>query len=489
MTKAFNWRQVITVLGVLLIIEALFMLIPLIASAIYGDDDLLPFVYSFGITAATGLAGLFTGHGSAKQIGSREGYLIVGGVWVIFSLFGMLPFLLSGTVPHVTDAFFETISGFTTTGASIMTDIDHMPHGILMWRCLMQWIGGMGIIVFSMAFLPLFGSGMQLYKAEVTGPTYDKLTPRIKDTARKLYEIYLLFTVVLTLLLWAFGMSFFDAVCHAFSTVSTGGYSTKQASVGYWASPAIHYTLIVFMFISSINFSLIYNAAVRHRFRRLFDDEEVRAFVYIILGGTLLVGTGLMITGDVKSIIGVEFNLRTALFNVVSLITSTGFCTCDYLTWHPTLWTEVFVISLIGGCAGSTAGGIKVIRIVVAAKNVFYEFRRIVHPKAVMPVRVNGRAVSESVTNNIHAFILVFLFIVILSTLTLMAFGMSPVASFSSSLSCLANVGPGLGELGPAGSYADVPMMCKWILSFLMLIGRLELFTILLLFSRSFWKH
>lgn len=489
MNRSFNWRQVITVLGVLLVIEALFMLLPTVASAVYGDHDLPAFLVSAAVTLTLGVVGVLTGHGSAKQIGTREGYLIVALVWVVFSLFGMLPFLLSRSVGSVTDAFFETISGFTTTGASIMTDIDSLPHGILMWRCLMQWIGGMGIIVFSMAFLPLFGSGMQLYKAEVTGPTYDKLTPRIKDTARKLYEIYLLFTVVLILLLWAFGMNLFDSVCHAFATVSTGGYSTKQASIGYWASPAIHYTLIVFMFMSSINFSLIYNAAVRHQFRRLLSDEEVRAFFYIILSATVFVGVGLMLTGRVTSVGGVEFYLRTALFNVVSLITSTGFCTCDYLTWHPTLWTEVFIISLIGGCAGSTAGGIKVIRIVVAAKNVFYEFRRIVHPKAVMPVRVNGRTVSESVTDNIHAFILVFLFIVILSTLTLMAFGMSPIASFSSSLSCLANVGPGLGELGPAGSYADVPMVCKWILSFLMLIGRLELFTVLLIFTRSFWKH
>ncbi|MCQ2343374.1 MAG: TrkH family potassium uptake protein [Paludibacteraceae bacterium] len=489
MTKSFNWRQVVKIMGALLLIEAAFMLVASLVGLVFSGHDVIPLLVSTAFTAVAGVVGRVYGYSSARQIGPREGYLIVSIVWIVFSFFGMMPFILDDTIDNVTDAFFETMSGFTTTGATILTDIDHTPKGLLFWRSLMQWLGGMGIVVFSMAIFPLFGSGMSVFKAEVTGPTYDKIQPRIKDTARKLWEMYLLFTVVQTVLLMICGMGWFDATCHSLSTVSTGGFSTKSASVGYWASPSIHYIIIFFMFISSINFSLMYNVVIRRQRKRLLRDEEVRAFIWIILITAGIVTGGLYTYSYNASFSGVERCFRTALFNVVSLITSSGFSTCNYLSWHYLLWMLVFVVSIFGGCAGSTAGGVKIIRLHIAAKNVIYEFRRMIHPRAVMPVRVNGRVVPESVVNNVHAFIFIFLMIIVASTLVLMGLGLDPISALSSSISSLSNVGPALGDLGPAGSYANVPAACKWILSFLMLIGRLELFTILLLFSPSFWKR
>ena len=401
------------ILGTLLLIEAAFMGIATIVSLIFWDHDLVPLTASTLVTAAFGVAGRLLGRTSAKQIGTREGYLIVSIVWIVFSFFGMMPFILDDTIDNVTDAFFETMSGFTTTGATIMTDIDNAPKGLLFWRSLMQWLGGMGIVVFSMAILPMFGSGMQVYKAEVTGPTYDKIQPKVRDTARMLWGIYLIFTLVETALLMLCGMGWFDAMCQSMSSMATGGFSTKQASIGYWSSPAIHYIIILFMVIGSMNFTLLYNAAVRHQFKRLWTDEEVRAFFRVIIVTTTIVMTGVMIEGKVSSLFGIEYSFRTALFNVVSLMTTTGFCTCDYLTWHHSLWVLIFIVSEFGGCAGSTSGGIKIIRLHIAAKNVIYEFRRIIHPRAIMPVRINGHVVEDKVVNNIHAFLFVFFTLII----------------------------------------------------------------------------
>lgn len=489
MTKSFNWLQVLRILGILLLIEAGFMLLSAIISIIYHERDLWCIVASAAFTAIVGLFGFFSGHRSRNQIGTREGYLIVGLVWIIFSFFGMMPFVLSDSITTITDAFFETMSGFTTTGATILTDIDHMPKGLLFWRSLMQWIGGMGIIVFSMAILPVFGSGMQVYKAEVPGPTYDKMMPRIKDTARILWAIYLVLTFSEFLLLCLARMNWFDAICHSLTTVATGGFSTKQASVGYWSSPAIHYIIIFFMLISSLNFTLIYNAIFKQQVKRLFADEEVLAFLKVIGFVTIYLLIGLLINTHVSGVKGVELSFRQSLFHTIAIITTSGFCTTDYIAWPPMLWVMLILITCSGGCAGSTSGGIKVIRLHLAAKNIFYEFRRIIHPKAIMPVRYNHRMVPDNVVNNIHVFLAIFLILTTLSTIILIALGMTPIEAFGAALSCISNVGPALGSLGPAGSYAAVPMLGKWTLAFTMLIGRLELFTILLLFAPSFWKR
>lgn len=489
MSRTFNWRQVLKILGSLLEIEAAFIGLSSIVAFAYGETSQWAMIGSAVITAFVGLVCILTGRGSAKQIGLKEGYLIVGVVWILFSIFGMLPFLLSGAIDNVTDAFFETMSGFTTTGATILTDVDHFPKGLLFWRGLLQWLGGMGIMVFSMAVLPMFGSGMQIYMAEVTGPTYDKIQPRIKDTARKLWEVYVVLTIAAFLALWAAGMNWLDAICHAFSTMSTGGFSTKQASVGYWSNPVIHYVLVLFMLVASVNFALLYNAVIRQQFRRLLKDEELRVFLTIIGVVTVYLFVGLVATGPMATFDGVERDFRDSLFQAVAIMTTTGLCTTDYMQWQSSLWMLLFMLTALGGCAGSTSGGIKIIRTHIAIKNVLFEFRRVLHPKAIMPVRINKRVVSESVVNNIHAFLMIFLILTSAGTIALLAMGMKLEEAFGASLASISNVGVALGDLGPSGGYSGVPAAGKWLLSWLMLVGRLELFTVLILFAPSFWKR
>jgi len=489
MSKAFNWQQVLKILGSLLEIEAAFMGLSSIVAFAYGEFSQWAMLGSAVITALFGLVCILTGRGSAKQIGLRESYLIVATVWVIFSIFGMLPFLLSGEIDNVTDAFFETMSGFTTTGATILTDVDHFPKGLLFWRALLQWLGGMGIMVFSMAVLPMFGSGMQIFKAEVTGPTYDKIQPRIKDSARKLWEIYFVITLAAFMTLWGAGMDWHDAICHAFSAMSTGGFSTKQASIGYWSSPVIHYVIIVVMLVASINFALFYNALLRQQFKRMWKDEELRVFLFIIGAATMYLFVGLVVTGPKTSLPGLERNFRDALFQSVSIMTTTGLCTTDYMKWQSALWLLLFMLTAIGGCAGSTSGGIKIIRTHIAIKNVFFEFRRVLHPKAIMPVRINKRVVPDSIVNNIHAFLMIFFLLTLAGTIALLAMGMRLEEAFGASLASISNVGVALGDLGPSGGYAGVPVAGKWLLSWLMLVGRLELFTMLVIFAPSFWRR
>lgn len=488
MTKAFNLRQVLKVLGALLITESLFMLITAVVSFIYREDDFIPLLYSIGITCGTGLLGILAGRGSTLRFGIREGYLVVGLIWIIFSIFGMLPFVLSGYIPSVTDAFFETMSGFTTTGATILNNIESLPHGLLFWRSLTQWLGGMGIVVLSMAILPMFDAGMQLYSAEVTGPTHDKLLPRIKDTARRLWEIYILLTIIMTGLLYIAGMGFFDSVCHALSATSTGGYSTKQASVSYWTSPAIHYIIIIFMFVSGINYSLLYKVFIRGDIKKINKDDEFKTYYIVVAIVTTIIAAGLIFDRCIYSIGDIERNFRESLFQVVSIITTTGFVTTDYTLWAPVLQMTLLFLMFTGSCAGSTSGGVKLIRINIVLKNAFYEFKRVIHPKAVIPVRVNRHVLPESIVNGIYAFMTVFTIIIIGSTAVLMMCGLSISEAFGCVLTSISNIGPGLGSQGPSGSFASIPAFGKWYLAFLMLIGRLELFTILLLFSPTFWK-
>ena len=488
MLKAINWRQITRVLGLLVLTESFFMLIAAGVGALYGDENVGAILDSALITAVVGTLSALIGGKPKRQYGIREGYIIVGLVWIVFSFFGMLPFLISGGIPDVTNAFFETMSGFTTTGASILTDIEAMSHGLLFWRSIIQWLGGMGIVVLSLAILPLFGAGMQLYQAEVPGPTYDRLQPRIKDTARRLWGIYLIFTVVEAILLKVAGMDLFDAICHSLTTMATGGYSTKQDSIAFWSSPWIHYIIIFFMLLAGTNFSLLYMIMVKRNFKRIASDDEFRIYISLILIFTLIITFGLAVSSDATGLGAVESEFRTSLFQVVSIITTTGFATTDFMLWKPILWMLLLVIMFTGASAGSTSGGVKLIRIVVVAKNMFYEFRRLIHPKAIMPVRVNKHVVSEKIINNIHAFVTVYVFVLIVSTLVLILSGMDVMESFSAALTSISNVGPGLGKIGPAGNFADIPTFSKWFLAFLMLVGRLEFFTILLIFSPAFWR-
>lgn len=488
MTKAFNIRQVVKVLGTLLIIEGMAMLLTAGVSALYRDSDMQAFLVSAGITLGVGLTGVLVGRGSKRQFGTREGYLIVGMVWILFSFFGMLPFMLSGTTTSAADAFFETMSGFTTTGATIFTDIDALPHGILFWRCLSHWLGGMGIVVLSMALLPLFGVGMQVYQAEAPGLQHDKLLPRLKDTARRLWEIYIALTIILTLLLRWFGMDLFDAVCHAFSTLATGGFSTKQASVAFWPQPIIQYTLTVFMFVAGINYTLLYNAVAKQQVGRLFRDDEFKTYSIIVIVATIIITALLVIHGENTTPTSVEYDFRRAVFQVVSIVTSTGFATDDFILWSPISIIVILFLMFVGASAGSTTGGIKVVRLTITVKNAYNELRRIIHPKAIVPVRLNRHVVPESVVAGVFSFLSIYVTIIIISTVVMLLCGMNITESVGAALSMISNIGPGLGEQGPAGSFANVTPFVKWYLSILMLIGRLEIFTILLLFSPSFWK-
>jgi trk system potassium uptake protein TrkH len=401
----------------------------------------------------------------------------------------MLPFKLSHYIPSTTDAFFETMSGFTTTGATILTDIEALPYGLLFWRSMIQWLGGMGIVVLSLAILPMFGAGMQLFAAEVPGITYDKLQPKITDTARRLWELYLLLTIICATLLYFSGMSIFDAICHSFTTLASGGYSTKNASIAYWSSPLIHYIIIIFMIIAGTNFSLLYGAMIRKQGKRLIQDEEFRSYIYSILGVSLVVAVGLIFSRNFEGIKSVEVAFRDALFQIVATMTTTGFSTSDYMSWHPILWLIILLIIPMGATAGSTSGGIKIIRLHIITKNIFYEFKRVMHPKAIRPVRVNRRIVSENTLSNTYVFISIFLIITIVSTIVMMLCGLSTNEALGCSLSSIANVGPGIGNFGPSETFASLPIFAKWYLSVLMLIGRLELFTILILFLPSFWKR
>ncbi len=480
-----NFKLIIRVLGFLIFVEGVAMLLALAVSLIYGEHDTTAFLFSSGICLVTGGAIAWLTNGAKKDIGKREGFIIVALVWVVFSFFGSLPYILSNSIPNFTNAFFETISGFTTTGSSILSDIEALPHGILFWRSISQWLGGMGIIVLSLAILPVFGiGGMQLYVAEVPGPSPDKISPRIRQTAKTLWIIYLGFTATEIILLWIGGMSFYDAVCHSFTTMATGGFSTKQASIAHWSSPFIQYVIIVFMFFAGTNFTLSY-LALNGRFKSVFKDEEFKYYVFFILGFTALIFGGLLLTTQ----LGVEHAFRDSLFQVVSIITTTGYATTDYLLWTPFLTILIFTLFFFGGSAGSTGGGIKIMRIVILLKNSYYELRRMIHPHAIIPVKFNKHSVDAKIVTNVLAFFMLYLIIFALSTIVFTLIEPDIESAMGAVATSLGNIGPGLGNVGPAENFLHVSPVGKWFLSFLMLLGRLELFTILVLFSPTFWKQ
>ncbi len=489
MTKTLNWRYVVKVLGMFILFEIAFLLVSTGVSIFYGEDDLNAFICTIMLSAVIAAICLLTGKNSPSVLGRKESYLIVSSVWVVFSLIGMLPFMLSGYIPSAADAFFETMSGFTTTGATILNNIEDLPHGLLFWRSMTQWVGGMGIVVLYLAVLPMLNTGTQMFSAESPGPQVTKLRPRIKETARRLWGMYLIFTLAETVMLVVFGMSLFDALCHSFSTLATGGFSTKQASVAYWDSPAIDYTITLFMIIGGTNFALMYSAVVKRSSRQIFKDEEFKAYLWIIGIATAIIFLSLLNDNGISSFASVEKSFRDSLFQVATLVTTTGFATADYMQWQPMTLVVIAFLMLFGSCANSTSGGIKIIRILVTAKNAFLEFKRLIHPKAVVPVRINGHVVPEYVVNGILAFVTIYIVVVSLSVLLLSIIGMEVSEAIGGVLTCIGNVGPGFGDQGPAGSFSGVPVFAKWYLSFLMLLGRLELFTLLLMCTPAFWKR
>lgn len=480
-----NLKIIIRVLGFLIFVEGVAMLLALAVSVIYGEYDTKAFLISSGI--CIGLGGVIAGltNGTKKDIGKREGFIIVALVWIVFSFFGSLPYILSNSIPNFTNAFFETISGFTTTGSSILNDIEALPHGILFWRSISQWLGGMGIIVLSLAILPVFGiGGMQLFVAEVPGPAPDKISPRIRQTAKTLWVIYLGFTLTEIVLLWIGGMSLFDAICHSFTTMATGGFSTKQVSIAHWSSPFIQYVIVVFMFLAGTNFTLSY-LALKGKFKSVFKNEEFKYYVIFILGFTALIFIGLLISSEM----GIEKAFRDSLFQVVSIITTTGFATADYLLWTPFLTILIFALFFFGGSAGSTGGGIKIMRIVLLLKNSYYELRRMIHPHAVIPVKFNKRTVDPKIITNVLAFFMLYFIIFAVSTILFTLIEPDMESAMGAVATSLGNIGPGFGNVGPSENFLHISPLGKWFLSFLMLLGRLELFTILVLFSPTFWKQ
>jgi trk system potassium uptake protein len=479
-----NTKRIINIIGLLVIIEGFFVLLCLIPAVIYPGGDLMAILITSVLMFSTGSAMWFLTRNSDKSTGKREGFIIVSLVWIVFSLFGSLPFWISGAIPSFSDAFFETMSGFTTTGATILTDIESLPHGLLFWRSLTQWMGGMGIIVLSLAVLPILGiGGMQLFIAEVPGPTKEKLHPRVTETARRLWGIYIIFTGMEVVLLLLGGMNLFDAVCHSFTTMATGGYSTRNASIAYFDSPFIEYVITVFMLAAGTNFILSY-FAMHLEFGRIWKNEEFRFYLGLVLAFTVILSAGLFFGHGH----GAEESFRYAAFQVVSIITTTGFITSDYLTWTPFLLILIFVLMFFGGSAGSTGGGIKIIRVLLIFKNSYLEVKRLIFPSAVLPVKLNNKSISQHIIGNVLAFGFIYILILAISVVVISSLGYDMDTSLGAAAACLGNIGPGIGQVGPAESYAHFPDFGKWFLSFIMLLGRLELFTVLILFLPSFWK-
>ena len=475
--------SVIHILGFLQIFMAIAMLLPIPFSLHYGQSDWTSLLISSGITALIGFIA-FKSTRFDHDLRPKEGFAIVTFGWLFFSLFGCMPFIISGYIPSFTDAFFETMSGFTTTGASILTDIERLPHGLLFWRSFTHWIGGMGIIVLSLAILPFLGvGGMQLFKAEVPGPVADKLTPRITETAKILWGVYVLFSAIETGLLMLGGMNLFEALCHTFGTMATGGYSTKNASIGAYNSAYIDSVIILFMIIAGTNFSIHYRF-LRGDLKSYFKNKEFLFFISIIGMATLFIGVDTFL----NQYHSLPKTLQKTMFQVVSILTTTGYSTADFEQWSASSQILLFLMMFIGGCAGSTGGGIKVVRIYILMKFVFSEIVRLIHPHAVVSVRLGDTVVPREVLTNVLGFFILFIFLFIAGIFAMSAMGLDVVTSFGAVAATLGNIGPGLGGVGPTDNYAYLPDAGKWLLSFFMLAGRLEIFTAIILFSPSFWR-
>ncbi len=481
-----NRQIILLILGILLLIEAFFLFVSAGVSIGFEGTDAVAFLISGGIALTVGGAAFYFNRKAKKEFAKREGFVIVSLVWVVFSLFGSLPFVISGEITSFTDAFFETISGFTTTGASILNDIEALPHGLLFWRSLTQWLGGMGIIVLSLSILPFLGiGGMQLFSAEVPGLTPDKLHPKVKETAKRLWAIYTMFTLLECALLMLGGMGWFDAINHSFTTMATGGYSTKQASIAAFSSPFIQYVITVFMFIAGTNFTLSY-FALHGKVRAVWKNEEFRFYLGFAVGFTLLVTLGLYFTSQ---FVHFEEAFRAGAFQVVSIMTTTGYATENYLLWGPFLSFIIFFLMFFGGSAGSTGGGIKIVRLVVVIKNSYYEIKRLLHPKAVLPMRLNKKVVAEKTVMNILAFIVFYFMIFVVGVAIMSMLGLDFETAMGAVAASLGNIGPGIGQVGPIDNFAFIPDVGKWVLTFLMLLGRLEIFTVVVILTPVFWRH
>lgn len=479
-----NFRIIARAFSQILIIEGLFMFSAAVVSFIF-KEPASPFIYSAIITLATGIL-VFTPLRYEEHVYStREGFVIVTGIWLIFSLFSTLPFLFSGSITSFTDAFFESIAGYTTTNATVFRDIESLPHGIIFWRCLIQWLGGIGLVIISFSVLPVVRTlNIQLSTTEFTVQSGEKINPRIIGTTKRLVMIYVSLTAAEFLFLLAGGMSLFDAICHSFSTLSTGGFSTRNGGIVTFPSPYIRAVITFFMFIAGTNMTIIY-FAIKRNFRKISGNNEF--ILYLILC--------LVFSAVVSLLIFRETSLKggsaiiDGTFHVVSFITTTGFYTQDFSLWGGTLIIITFILMFFGGMAGSTTGSIKILRLLIIARNSRHEFRRLIHPNAVIPVRLDKKSVSGGIVYNLLIFTILYFVVICASALFISLMGYDLITSLSTSASMLGNIGPGIGEFGPFSNYADIPVAGKWFFSALMLLGRLELLAVITLFTRSFYKR
>jgi len=481
-----NLQIILRMLSLLLLIISGFMTIPAFLAAVYDEQAAL---FAFAVTMGIAFGFFFCidmvcRNSDNENISTRDGFLFVTLSWIIASLLGALPFYISGAIPSLADAYFETMSGFTTTGASILTAVEPLPKSILFWRSLTHWLGGMGIVVLTVAILPALGiGGLQLISAESPGPTVDKLTPRITETAKILWLIYIGLTVIQVILLLFGGMNFFDSLAHTFGTVATGGFSTKNTSVAYYNSAYIDWVITIFMLLAGMNFSLHF-WLLRGKVGNLSRDTELKGYFAIVIVSTLI------ITFDTlgKSYGTISESLRYAAFQVATIITTTGFATADYEKWPFLSQAVLFLLMFIGGCSGSTAGGIKVLRIVTLLKQGLNEMKYLIHPRGVFTLRINGLPVKKDIVYAISGFFFLYILFLLITTLVASSSGADVETSFTSALTTMGNIGPGFGKVGPTENFAFYPDYAKWWFSFAMLIGRLELYTVLILFTVTFWK-
>ncbi len=481
-----NWRLLSKILGQLLGIEAVMLIVCLVMSICCHGDDWLAFAFALAVTCF--FSGLLQrlGRDASSFMHRRDAYLIVSLTWVVFSALGSIPFVASGYVPSITDAYFETMSGFTTTGASLIDDVESLPRALLFWRSLTQWIGGLGIVFFTIAIIPsIIEGGLRVFSAEATGPMRNKLHPRLSTSAKWIWGIYVLLTAVCALLFWVEGMSPFDSVNYAMTATATGGFATHNASTGYFHSPYIDYTAIAFMLLSGTSFSLLYVSVLKGRFRQFFRNSELRLFLFLIVSATLFI----MLTLMRKCHYECEDAFRSSLFQVVSFATTTGIFNDDAGQWPHITWVVLSVLMFFGGCSGSTAGGFKCVRGVMALEVVRNELRRVLHPRAILPVRVNRQPIPYSTQATLLGYFALYLMLCLVTYFIMILTGVDSTNSITIALSCASNVGPTLGlEIGPTMSWGVLPGLIKWLLTLLMLMGRLEIISVVVLFTRSFWR-
>lgn len=482
-----NIRIISKIIGSLLFIEAFFMVWCLVMALVFAEDDVMAFVFAALTTFGSAFLFLFFGRDSENSLSRRDAYVVVPVTWIIFSFFGMVPFLVHGSVSNLSEAFFETMSGFTTTGVTTIADVESLPHGILFWRSLMQWIGGLGIVFFTIALLPsLVGGSVKVFAAEATGPIRSKMHPRLSTTAKWIWSIYLILTIACALSFWAAGMNWFDALNYAMTTTATGGFSTHNGSTLFFLSPTMEYLSILFMFLAGINFTLLYMAIFRLKVKAFFANTEFKLYIGLVIVATLVI-MYMLIT---RLHYHYEPAFRSALFQVVSFMTTTGLSNDNAGMWPHITWAILGMLMFIGACAGSTTGGFKCIRVAMLFKVVRNEFLHILHPNAVLPVKVNGQSISQSRLVSLLAITILYVLMLLLITVVMVLSGIDITNSATIALSLVSNVGAGLDtNIGPVMQWADLSDWLKWLCSFLMLVGRLEILTVLVIFSRSFWKE